>query len=477
MRTLIAALTFTAFLVTPVAAQAPLKPEDFAYRGVVNLTETGPYHQVPLPLPVYKGLTSVDLADLRVFNGRGEVLPYALLSSEAQTVSQATETAAPHFPLFARRDAASGGGDLSVTVRQLADGKLVSIQENPAKVEGGAVVKGAVIDASSIKGSIRSLRLVTEASTEPFLGFSIESSRDLQHWRTLKRDAQLVHLEHGGHRVDSDTVEWDSAADRYLRLTWDNPQRAPQIVQVMLGTVETRFTPPMRVWSEAIAPTVTKSGVFDYAWTGQLPLERLRINLPQVNTLTPLAVQRQFRRYGKHRAFEDAPQRWEDITQTVVYRLQTAQKEIRSPDIALAAPEINRLRLEVDVRGGSIGSQPPTVQIGFVPHVLVFLARGEGPFTLAWGAEGMERADLPFSTLLPGGEEAGTLKAAPATLAEAQIVQGKPVASAAKPEAEAPSSPATKWILWAVLLVGVLVLGGMARSLTQQLRQPPNPEP
>jgi hypothetical protein len=476
------ALTLTAlFASSAVAQQAPLRPESFTYRGVINFTETGPFYQVPLPLPVYQGVTRDNLGDLRVFNGQGELLPYALLRSEAQTVSQQLENAAPIFPLLSQNKASVGSGasDVSVTVRQGADGTLVSVQPARSNTDGtantGNMIKGVVIDASAFKGSIRSLRLVTgaNASTEPFHSYSIESSNDLQSWRTLKYNAQLVHLEHNGQRVDNDEAEWDGTADRYLRILWDNPQQAPEIKSVLLRTVETSFTPPIRIWTEEIAPSTVKPEYYEYTWAGQMPLEKLRINLPQVNTLASLSIQNIHRRFGLHHSSEQ--QYWGNLTQTVVYRYQSPQGEAKSADIALYGPVLNNLRLVVDPRSGSIGNKPPTLQIGFVPHVLVFLARGEGPFVLAWGAKDVESADMPALDLVPGYSATNSLKASPATLAVSSIVQQKPTGPVNKPASEGTSST-SKWILWVVLLAGLLVLGGMAWSLSKQLRQPPAPK-
>ena len=208
-----------------------------------------------------------------------------------------------------------------------------------------------------------------------------------------------------------------------------------------------------------------------------MPLEKLRINLPQINTLAPMSIQyfppqeRHRPRLGwHHHRREEA--RWGDLAQTVVYRLQAPQGEAKSADIALYGTVANRLRLVTDDRSGGIGSVPPSLQIGFVPHVLVFLARGNGPFVLAWGAKGVEPASLALSTLVPGYDAKAPLNAAQASLPASGIVQAKPapLAGGATPEG---SSPSAKWVLWAVLLGGLLVLGGMARSLIQQLRQPP----
>lgn len=467
------ALLLAVLLGSAAAAEAPLRPESFAQRSGIKLGGAGPYYQVALPLAVYAGARRADLGDLRVFNGQGEALPHALLRNAAQQAeTKRSELAAPFFPLLLPASAAEG--DVSVTVRQGTDGTLVAVQRSAPEARSGTLVRGVVVDASQLPGGIRSLRLVTAPSLVPLHRYVIESSPDLQRWRLLKRDAQLVHLEHRGHRIDQDAVEWDSPADRYLRLLWADPGQAPEISAVRLGVVETTYRQPLRIWSADIAPASVQGGIYDYAWAGQLPLDKLRINLPQVNTLAPLAIQRQVTRLSRHR--QRAESHWETLSRTVAYRLQSPQGEVRSDDIALHAGVENRLRLALDAQGGAIGSEPPKLQIGFVPHVLVFLARGEGPFVLAWGASGLEPADLPVATLIPGYDGLGSLSAAPASLAALGSPAGASAASADGAAAADAGVPA-RWILWAVLGVGLLVLGFMARALTRQLRQDPAAEP
>jgi hypothetical protein len=478
MKTVIALALASAFATGPALAETPLKPENFAYRGNIETGGTGPFYKLTLPLPVYQGAAGGGLADLRVFNGQGEPVPYALLLSEAQSVTSQTESAAPFFPLPASAKGAQGTGDISVSVKQTADGSLVSVHSQAAgKPEAGGGAAGVVIDASALKGrNIRSLRLVTGASAAPFNSFSVESSQDLQHWQMLKRDGQLVHLEHGGQRVDSDRAEWDWNAGRYLRLIWDDPKQAPEIKSVFLGAVESSVSQPPRVWSAEMTPTAVQPGIYEYSWTGQLPLEKLRINLAQINTLAPVSIQyfagaeRRRHGFGLHRHRDEAAS-WVDLAHTVVYRLQAGQGEAKSGDIGLYGADGNRLRLLTDARGSGFGNTPPSVQIGFVPHVLVFLARGNGPFTLAWGASEVEPANLPISTLVPGYDAKAPLKAGEASLPAAAIVQTKPAPLAGA--GQEGQSGASKWVLWAVLLGGLLVLGGMARSLILQMRQPP----
>lgn len=464
MKTLLAPFV-ALFLMTSVGAQEAPTPAQFAFRSAIQIHEKGAYQQLGLTLPVYQGALSPNLADLRVFNAAGEALPYAFVAQESSVETRREEQSVPIFPLRAPAGPRGEADDVAVSVRQTGDGTLVSVRKSTASAGRGAQVRGLLLDASKLKGSVRSLRLVTRTNGTPIHAYTIESSHDLQHWRMLKSDAQLVHLAHDGHRIDIDSAEWEAPADRYLRLLWADPQRAPAVSAVLLSSVESQLAAPPRLWSAEIRPGTVGDGEYDYAWAGQMPLEMLRINLPQINSLAPLTLQRPVTHISRVRHREEL--RWSTLAHSVVFRLESPQGEIRSPDIALHEPVVNRLRLSLDRRAGTLGDKPPTLQIGFVPGQIVFLARGEGPFILAWGASGLARADLPLTTLVPSNDGKFQLPAKVATLGPPESLRS---ASSDKPAAaESPSD--NKWILWLVLLGGLLVLGGMARALTRQLRQ------
>lgn len=469
------ALALALLLALPAGAESVLRPESFAHKSVITTADGGPFYRLTLPLEIYQGLARPDLGDLRVFNGHGELLPYALLRAESPPESRQSEHAVPFFPLPAPPGASGDAVDLSVTVRQSADGTLVAVRRAPAAGKTDGVVRGVLLDGSQLPGAIRSLRLQVGPSAAPFHAYVIETSKDLQHWRPLKADAQLVRLSHDGHQVVNDRAAWASDADPYLRLLWADPQQAPTVLAVHLGVVESAATLPREIWSAPIAPSASQSNSYEYRLAGQLPLEKLRINLPQINTLTPLNIQRRVSVAGRHPHRPRAESPWETLARPVVYRLQSPQGELRSPDIALAGRVESHLRLLIDGRAGGVGSEGPSLQVGFVPEELLFLARGEGPFVLAWGADSVSRGDLPVATLLPGYRGIRQLTATPVTLA---AVTDPPRALAETPgkEKSAPTVPSSPWVLWSVMLIGLFVLGLMARTLLKQLRQERIPE-
>ena len=66
-----------AALAAPATAE-PLASSDFAYGRAVEATSAAPLQTLLLDLPIYRGAVGPSLADLRVFNGAGEVVPHAI---------------------------------------------------------------------------------------------------------------------------------------------------------------------------------------------------------------------------------------------------------------------------------------------------------------------------------------------------------------------------------------------------------------
>ena len=121
-----------------------------------------------------------------------------------------------------------------------------------------ALVQGAILDISQIKERVSALHLEAGPSTVPFHAFAVETSDDLQQWRRLLDDAQLVRLQQGGQVIAKDTFELDGAAGKYLRLVWREPTHAPPLVSASVVTTLTSFNGAHMLWTEPIAATVTK---------------------------------------------------------------------------------------------------------------------------------------------------------------------------------------------------------------------------
>jgi hypothetical protein len=122
----------------------------------------------------------------------------------------------------------------------------------------------------------------------------------------------------------------------------------------------------------------------------------------------------------------------------------------------------------------------PVLQAGYVPHRLVFVARGAAPFRVQFGAKEAVPSALAVQTLVPGYAADKELPALAAKLGDVRTQEiVKPTGiEAARNYAEKVDEK--KLWLWVSLLAAVLVIVGMAFKLTRQMPKPgeaPKPPP
>ena len=107
----------------------------------------------------------------------------------------------------------------------------------------------------------------------------------------------------------------------------------------------------------------------------------------------------------------------------------------------------------------------PVIRVRLQPQRLVFLAQGEEPFTLAIGSRQVE----PQSFSLPDHKLPQDFSAETSSL----IILGEEVMLGGEEQLLPPKKKADlkTWLLWTVLVLGVLVMGWMARGLLREMKQ------
>jgi hypothetical protein len=123
----------------------------------------------------------------------------------------------------------------------------------------------------------------------------------------------------------------------------------------------------------------------------------------------------------------------------------------------------------VDPRSGGIGSTPPKLEAQWRSAQVVFVARGPGPFRLAFGDPDAKAAWVSVSTLMPDYKRGDELKLPEATVGT--IEGGSPRRVSFLPARVAEIAP-RKLALWATLILAVAVLAFMAWRLHRQMRTP-----
>ena len=137
------------FLVAFAAAGAQAeRPSDYAAGVPLTPSGSGPFQRVAVPAAVYEGTVRPDLADLRVFNADGEVVPFAWLPRPAATRERPSAVSLPQFPLYVDRDQRDVSG-ISLSVIRNAAGTTIDIRSSDSPPAPGQALGGYVLDAST----------------------------------------------------------------------------------------------------------------------------------------------------------------------------------------------------------------------------------------------------------------------------------------------------------------------------------------
>ncbi len=138
----------------------------------------------------------------------------------------------------------------------------------------------------------------------------------------------------------------------------------------------------------------------------------------------------------------------------------------------LTAPLRDRAR-RVDAT--PLTNAPPSLVFGYRPEVLVLLAQGPGPYTIAAAARAQKRRDAPIATLLDAlrRRHGADWKPYPAVPETGRTVSGDAALVPPPPPRREPD-----WrnlLLWVVLVAGTLLVVGMALSLLKPKNETPDP--
>jgi hypothetical protein len=444
-------------------ASAQERPGQFAHGAVIAADGADSHYRFALPAAAYMGIARRDLADLRIFNGSGETVPYAFVPLRPKSLAPEVR-AAKLFPLYGEE--AKGLNGVDVRIEHTPGGTVVRARSGGPSRPRGRKLLGYLIDAGEEKPPLEALNLDWEAR-QGFTGFArVEASEDLKHWTSLVQGAPVLFLEHHGARLEQKRIELAGARARYLRLSFDGVAADFALKQ---ASIELRAdkSQPERDWFSAVAAQDSRRrGEYFFDTGGHFPVDRLRVALPEPNTVAQAQI-----------FVRDRPEDpWLAVTSTTLYRLRRESRDIVNPDVVVSPNASRYWLLRVEQRGGGLGAGEVRLEFGWVPHELVFAARGASPFSLAYGMKSAKPGAMPLATVVPGYKTDEPIPAKAAAVSVQPPLKREPVSPLKDPgsfmKAAVDSGEAKKWALWAALLAGVLVLAWMAFGLLRQVGKP-----
>lgn len=437
----------------------------FSWRATLDTAGQQGLLRVPLPADALAHLQASSAADLRVFDGQGQPVAFALSTPPRAADAPRQQTApVPALPLHAAPAGTQAPrGSLQMRVEQDGQQQSVWVQlgdgaASKANPPATTRLPAALFDTRKLAEPLSGFVVRARLPANVPVRFTLSTSADLATWTPVPVRGRVYRFDGEGAPAN-DTLELAGPLrldNRYLRLDWSGQEGiAVEAVTGLLAAPERARDRPALALP---APVADGPAAVEWQLRFATPIAQLELTTARPNTLVPVRV------LGRNQASEP----WRLLAQTVVYRLGAAGQESTNAPAVLRQPSVRWLRVEA-THGMRLEGVPLAARVLFEPVDVVFAAGAASPYQLVAGRSGTASAALPLPLL---------------AAATATRVEALPVARIASVQAERDQPlPWQRWLprgvdgktagLWLVLVLGVVLLGGVAWSLLRQVdRQP-----
>ncbi len=459
--------------------KSPVDPQNFSKSIAIELEPGQAVYELELTEAVYRNIKRDDLGDIRIYNATGYSVPYVIRRTNAkQSTRILKRSVLPFFPLYA--EPGKNLDDLAIRINKNRQGSIVDIN---VRNGGGQQKKNRIaylVDAVTFKKPLSELQLSWRSTDTDgsLVNLKVEYSNDLSRWNTLNARNVLADLRYQGHRLAQGIVQLKETEAKYFRLSW--PADTGKFAIDGITAVYQKKTNDVLEyrWSQIKGkPDPEQKNTFLYDIGGHLPAYRARIVLPvknsavkaslhSTNRLTPTET-----RYSKRKHLLDLssssrrkfhPYWRSHMFQQMVYDIDINGARLRSDDVRLSRTTNRYWRVQVNSGEGAI-EQTPILELGWLPGKILFLATGEPPYQLLVGNEQARILGSSDRTLIRHMRNKD-IQPSRATLGKVVSLQEEDDAGGILG-----ASAFKIWILWFVMVWGVLMLGWMAFRLSKQI--------
>jgi hypothetical protein len=467
-------------------AAAAQKPEQFALRAPLQLPAADGLHALELNEAVYRAARSPALADLRVFNAKGEALPLALLPPLPAPDPKITATPVRLVALPAAAPARDAMlQDFALRIEK--DGARALIELNtlgaPApKAEGAggylldlrALVENRKVENNKdLRGEIE-LNFASDAPD--FTGrIELAGSDDLVNWRPLASGPLVSSRQFGDLFVRNRFAVNRPAA--FVRVSWSGAV-APTLTSAQF--IKTAAPPAALARATLAVARADAARTYLVEVPIALPIERLILRAPRDNQSVAIRLSRYddaevLPRVRVGAGPRRAPERWIWVVpQMTVFKLNRDGVAIENPPLPFTW-RTSKLRIELIGEDG-FGDDLPIVEAEWRPARFALAARAPGPYVVAAGlTDAVAGPTLDLRNVLSADDPSGARLASALWVASsgAASTEAAPALTGATPPKPIAATASSRLLLWAVLVLAVLALAYMAWRLAAQMKQAP----
>lgn len=420
-----------------------------------NLDATGsePLYQTTLTKEAYQASHRDYLEDMTILNAAGEQVPYAILPDEVLNPTKNLGESQPLKIFKIQNGAKKANNQINIDLKQNGN-TSINLTNNQAAQEPKV---GYLFDLGKKHPILKKIKVDWQGAEGKLIAMQAFTSNNLKDWTNIGQSVLFKNTSDGQTILQNTIEPYAFTEERYLQL---RPSEIDD-VDFKLISVSAEYSKAHNPILPQLWHTLTQlnreqaqSGIIniDFESAARYPANYLRIDLPELNTITNVQV--------LARNQSDAP--WEPIISAPIYRLNKQGRDTVNPDIKIN-PKIARFwRLQFNQSQGGIGAESPTLTIGWLTKTVIWNARGKAPYTIRFGNNTPTANMVSISNLIPDYTPE-KIKTIP--VANLSTVNNEPEDKNVNPWVTAPDYK--RWLLWAGLALGVLLLAGMAYSLSK----------
>ena len=441
------------FVTASVCAGEPVL-EDFAFGIELNTDSSAPIYRLPVPQQVYQKIYRSDLGDIRIFNSNGQRIPYAIRVQKTRETTRSYWVNLPVFPLKGNPEHLRRMENIEIRVND--NGRIIEIQYQDETGQDDSIISSYIIDLSAVKQDIDELVFDISDDAGSYLkSVYIEKSEDLNNWSMLVSNASLSRLQYGSHTLEKNNINVPNQRTNYLRFTWRDNSENLQVKSVRaLLTTTGREADQERQWSTITGVQPAQGGnKYEFDLGGSYPVDKVNILLPDQNTLIEAVL----------RSRNNPESTWNTHYTGLFYKMEMQDTLIEQQDIPIRTTTARYWQLDVKTDDG-IGSGLPQLKFAWVPNEIYFLARGSGPYILAYGNSQVLAPEKPINALMQVlSNEQQQSMIQPAGYGKTITYKGD---AALVPLKEIP------WrqiILWLIMIAAVITIAVIAHRLYREM--------
>lgn len=440
-----------------------------------------------VPAAVYLNARTAGLDDVRVFDAKGLAQPFSLQRPRPQTASRRVIQAASVFPIRSSRRAdtaqaahtAQTTGGMALDIRTGPDGSVISVRTDTGtastEAKGEGELRGLILDFGPLEARGRTgaerIAALRFSAPENQPNYSaevwLEVSNDLKGWDAVGAAELGWMTNDSAQTLTNDRLELTPQTFRYARLTWRSgePVVFPAIEAERLAV---EHVEPQRetLWIKPLEGKIR--GDLTYPAAVALPVEQISLKLGESNIVFPMTLGRYIERPSRI-AGKTTEWIFQPVLRATFYQIEQNDHVRRSGPQSIAVTH----QQEWVVRPQNAATTArPELGLSWQADTLVFLAGGTPPYRLAFGRSNATPASQPLGQVAPGFSAAELQQLALAQVGELQSTNAGALGESASEQATKAARQRTL-LLWGLLILGVVILGGMTWKLLGQMKRPP----